>query len=136
MILARLALEREEDAFVEICRKALGELYPRLTFSPERTRGVFRCYIEEASPVIWVCEHNRVIVGFCMAEWGDHAFADGLLAEQRLIYVSPDHRGTRAAAKLLSAFNQWADQLGAVEKRFASFSDRQHRGRSDVISVF
>lgn len=129
MISVRLALESDEDAFAALARAATAESLPHLTFHEERCRDVFRTYIDEANPVVWMALSGREPIGLLLAEWGPHGFADGLLAEQRLMYVSPENRGSRATAELISAFKAWAHQLGASEIRLGSLADREARVR-------
>lgn len=111
-MLSRLAIEADEAPIAAMMPAAVAESFPYLTFSPERWRETFRSYLENADLVFFVVEERREVLGFSVVSWGPNAFSDSLFAEQRLIYVKPDKRGTRAAAELVTAFTQWADRLG------------------------
>jgi GNAT superfamily N-acetyltransferase len=115
-MLARLALETDIEAIVELAAGATAESFPHLEFSAERCRGTLQRYLDTANPV-FVVEEGRSIVGFSLAEWGQHGFSTSTLAEQRVIYVKPENRGTRAAAELVSIFSAWAERMGAKEIR-------------------
>ncbi len=49
------------------------------------------------------------IAGFIAGHTLDYFFCDALLAQDRCFYVRPQHRGSSAAIKLLSAFRRWAE---------------------------
>lgn len=114
-MLARLVLETDIDAIVEMAAAATAESFPHLEFSEERCRSTIQRYLDTASPTMFAVEHERELVGFSLAEWGQHGFSTSILAEQRVIYVKPENRGTRAAVELVSIFSTWAERVGAKE---------------------
>jgi GNAT superfamily N-acetyltransferase len=114
---ARLVLERDVDTIVEMAAAATAESFPHLEFSEERCRGTIQSYFETSDPTMFAVEDNGELVGFSLACWGPHGFSTSILAEQRVIYVKPENRGTRAAAELVSIYSQWAEQVGAKEIR-------------------
>lgn len=114
-MLTRLALENEEDKVVELARAHYAELQPEAEFDEERARRTFELYLCAAHPTIFVVEHKREIVGFLIATIHDYAAKDGHFTRQEVIYVRPDKRGTRAAAKLIEHFYSWSDTIGASE---------------------
>lgn len=112
---ARLALETDEDAYVELGRMAVELSVRHVEFREEKVRALFHRYLERASPTITVVEHQREVIAFLNATVSDYDFADGIYTTQEVLFVRPDRRGTRAAALLLSEFTRWSDQLGALE---------------------
>ena len=115
-MLVRLALETDEDVCVELARLQTEETLPHIPFHEPTARRTFARYLATASPTIFVCEDDdRRIVGFLIAYINDYAFSTGHFVNQEVIYVRPEKRGTRAAARLIRAFNEWADRLNPRE---------------------
>lgn len=114
-MLVRLALESEEDEYVELTRLAVAESVRHVGFNPDKVRETFRRYMRNAHPTIFVAEHRRELVGFLNATMSEYTFADGLYTTQEVIFVRPDQRGTRAAVLLVGEFVRWSDMLGALE---------------------
>lgn len=111
----RLALDDEEDEYVELARQAVAESARHVPFSADRVRETFRSYLADAHPTIFVVEHERRLIGFLNATISTYTFADGHYTTQEVLFVTPEKRGTRAAALLLREFVQWSDRLGALE---------------------
>jgi GNAT superfamily N-acetyltransferase len=114
-VFVRLALETDEDAYVELGRMAVDLSARHIGFKEEKVRALFHRYLDRASPTITVVEDRGEIIGFLNATISDYEFADGIYTTQEILFVRPDRRGTRAAALLLSEFTRWSDQLGALE---------------------
>lgn len=114
-MIARLALDREEDVFVELSRMAVEESASHVGFNPDRVRETFQKYLKTANPTIFVVEHEWEVFGFLLATMNGYRFADGFYTTQEVMYVRPDKRGTRAAVLLLKQFTRWSDMLGAIE---------------------
>jgi GNAT superfamily N-acetyltransferase len=114
-MLVRLALETDVDAVVEMARSNMEATRPTLTFDEARCRATFRQYLETASPTIFVVEHRREVVGFLLAEILAYRAATGIFTTQEVLFVRPEHRGTRAAVLLMKHFVAWSDRLGAAE---------------------
>lgn len=112
---ARLALPEDEDAVVNLARMQVEETLPHLVFDEGITRNTFRDSIQYADPTIFVVEDKREVVGYLMGLLNGYAFTDGVYVVQEVLYVRPDKRGTRAAAKLVEAFVQWGERLDAKE---------------------
>lgn len=115
-MLVRLALETDEDACVDLARMQTVETLPHIPFDEPTARRTFDSYLKSASPTILVCEANdRKIAGFLVAYMTPYAFATGHFCNQEVIYVRPEYRGTRAAARLIRSFNEWADRTNPRE---------------------
>lgn len=117
MIYARLALEQDEDACVELARLHYAEMLAQYgrPFSEEKTRRTFKNYLKTAAPTVIVAVQGQDVIGLLAATIHDFASTDGHFVTQEIVFVRPDKRGTRASAELVRFYNQWADQLGAIE---------------------
>jgi GNAT superfamily N-acetyltransferase len=111
----RLALEKDREAIRENARNHVREVAPRLIWSDDRADETFNAYLSGANPTVFVIEDNREIVGHLVALMIDNAYATGFFIVLDAIYVKPAKRGTRAAAKLMHVFNEWADRLWPTE---------------------
>lgn len=111
----RLALDHEEDEFVELARLCTAESYPHQIFSEERARETFQRYLKTAHPTFFVVDDRGKMAGVLQATISAYDFSDGIFTTLCGTFVHPDKRGTRAAALLLSEFNRWSDRLGAIE---------------------
>lgn len=113
---ARLAVETDLPAYVDLARQAVAEsVRGRVGFSHAKVCETFKAYLKNATPTIFVVEQNRELIGFLNATINGYSFADGLFTTQEVIFVRPDKRGTRAAVYLTQHFIAWSDQLGALE---------------------
>lgn len=111
----RLAIESDEDVFVELSRAAVLESASHVGFSDDRVRATFHKYLDTANPTIFVVEERRDVLGFLMATMSGYRFADGFYTTQEVMFVRPDKRGSRAAVLLVKQFVAWSDKLGALE---------------------
>lgn len=117
---ARLALETEADDVVEMGRLNCEETLPGEVFDPDHAYSRFYQYIDTASPTIWVVDHFRKPIGFLMADFGCFDHKPGFFTTQRVLFVRPEHRGTRAAVLLMKELVAWSKMLGASEIRGGS----------------
>ena len=111
----RLALESDIDAFLAMAVANVRETLPGEPVDEDVLRETFWSYIRTASPTIFVVDDRRAIVGMLMADIARYDYRDGFYAYQRVLYVSPEKRGTRAAVLLVKTLMDWAARLGAVE---------------------
>lgn len=113
-MLVRLAMEYDFEAIAEMA-KINAETRPNLTFNENILYDTLYSYIDKASPTIWVCEDKRKVIGFFVADiYGYRAF-DGHYTTQEVIFVRPEHRGSRAAVLMMKHFIAWSVQIGAKE---------------------
>lgn len=68
-----------------------------------RQMNVFIAYVDD--------EPIGFLVGVATPAW----HRQGIVAEQKLCYVSPDRRGSTAAIRLFKAFERWARERGATQ---------------------
>lgn len=111
----RLALRGEEDAFVEMGKANVAETLPGQPCEESRLRKTFQDYLKTAQPTIFVVDDYRTPVGLLLADIGEYEYRAGLFAIQRVLYVKPEKRGTRAAVLLTKELIRWANSIGAVE---------------------
>lgn len=115
-MLVRLALEHEAELIVEMAAINAAQTKPEHVFNPDRVREVFASYIAGADPTIWVVEdRNRAVVGFLSAGICAYDFTDGIFTTQKVLFVRPESRGSRAAAVLMRHLIEWSKRLGAKE---------------------
>lgn len=115
-MLVRLALESDEQAVVDMARANIAETRPDLRFNEAACRDTFRSYLATAEPTIFVVEaRGRRVVGMLVGSIVEHRAAYGLFTVQEVMFVQPEHRGTRAAAELMRNFVTWSQRLGATE---------------------
>ena len=111
----RLALEKEADAVVEMTRAAMAEARPWLAFDEAKARESFERYLDTAEPTIFVAEQAGQLVGFASASIMEYRAAGGLFVVHEVLFVRPEHRGSRAAALLVHHLLAWSRSLGATE---------------------
>ena len=111
----RLALEHEEDIFVQMGIANLEETMPGEPYSIEKLRAMFQGYLGRADPTIFFVEHRREVIGFMVSYICEFDYRDGHYTTQRVIYVSPENRGTRAAVLLVKELVRWSKSIGAAK---------------------
>lgn len=111
----RLAIEADEENLAKMTRAAMAEARPWLTYDEAKARATFRRYLDTADPTIFVAEDASGLVGFMTASLNEFRMASGLFVLHEVIWVRPEKRGTRAAARLMAALVAWSETLGAVE---------------------
>ena len=112
---ARLALDDEEDIFVRMVVAGLRETMPDEPYDEEVIRGRFQRYLKTANPTIFFAEHKRKVVGLVLSYMADFDYRSGFCVTQRLLYVSPENRGTRAAVVLMKELIRWGRSIGAAK---------------------
>jgi GNAT superfamily N-acetyltransferase len=111
----RLAEARDRDAIFGLGRRYGAELKGSgFRFEEARAGEVFKEYLETAHPTIFVVEDKSGVVGFLVATIQPFLFMAGLWTHTDVIFVTPEKRGTRAAAELLAEFDRWSTDIGAV----------------------
>lgn len=114
-MLVRLALESDFDRLVELGRMNAEETKSEHVFSERRAREVLAEYLKTANPTFFVVEDRRRVIGFLMAGMYLYDHRDGFYTTQRVLFVSPENRGTRAAVLLMKELVRWSKRLGAAE---------------------
>ena len=109
----RLAMPEDEDAIVEMARENMTSTCPEMTFDEYKCRATIHRYLDTASPTFWVVEHKREAIAFLEGDMYEYEAAEGFFTVQKVLYVAPAHRGTRAALLLMKNFVAWSQRLGA-----------------------
>ena len=86
---------------IQISRKKLAMVLERVHASPH-------------IGALLVTEENGTITGMMWGYLEEFFFSEDRYATDILLYVTPEKRGTRAAWKLVKAFEGWAAEGGAV----------------------
>lgn len=113
-MLVRLATVFDLNTFVDMAVANLEETMPGEPYSREKLADTFWKAIATAQPTIWFVERGGRLAGFMMAYMFAFDYRDGLYTTQRVIYVSPEHRGTRASVLLAKELIRWSESIGAV----------------------
>lgn len=111
----RLALESDMADVLDMARENIAETRPDMAFNEFKAGETFHRYLDSANPTIWVVEDRRHVVAFLLVGMYDYDAADGFYTSQRVLFVRPDHRGSRAALLLMKHFIAWSQRLGAKE---------------------
>lgn len=111
----RLAMDYDEAAFLQMAVANLEETMPGEPFDVGKLSTLFHESVTKAQPTIFVVEHQRKVIGFLMSYIFGFDYRDGHYTTQRVIYVSPEHRGTRAAVLLVNELVRWSISIGAVK---------------------
>jgi GNAT superfamily N-acetyltransferase len=111
----RLATEADIDDLAELTRAAMAEVRPWLTYDDYKARETFYRYLDTADPTIFVAEDADGIAGLVTASINEYRMSAGLFVLHEVIFVRPEKRGTRAAARLMKHLLEWGQTLGAVE---------------------
>lgn len=110
----RLALERDTAEIIAMGRANTEETCPEDEFSVTRAESVVRSYFDRADPTIFICDDRARVAGFLVAKMCLFDHRDGLYTTQRVLYVKPEYRGSRAATLLMKELVRWSVSLGAV----------------------
>ena len=70
--------------------------------------ATYRRYLEAANPTFFVVEHKGRLVAMLTTYINDYDHRTGHFASQRLFFVLPEYRGSRAASLLMRHFIEWA----------------------------
>jgi len=112
----RLAMPEDIDIVVDMVRRQVEDTGVDTEFDPDVVREQFASYLSSAEPTIFVvADDSDKVLGFVMATINGYEYRRGLRIFQRVTYVSPENRGTRAAVLLTKHLISWAKSLNAVE---------------------
>lgn len=112
----RLALPEDRNAVVDLSERYCAELPPEIPIRFEATavNETFDRYLNTANPTVFVAEDKSDVVGMLVCSIHGFLSMAGLWTHTDVIFVTPEKRGTRAAAELLSEFDIWSERIGAV----------------------
>ncbi|SEG64999.1 GNAT family N-acetyltransferase [Bosea lathyri] len=111
----RLALREDEDAVIEMATANARETMPGEPIDADVMHERFQEYLDTSFPTAFVVQDNGRLVGLLVADTGSYDHRTGFFVLQKVLYVSPDKRGTRAAVLLANELISYATRMGAVE---------------------
>lgn len=132
----RLAEERDFQTILEMGRHNAETTKPGEPYEDDRVRGTFDSFLETADPTFFVEERDGVVRGFLIAGWGDYEYRSGFYTVQRVLYVAPEHRGTRAAVSLMKHLIEWSRNMNAVEVMGGNDNGFQSDRTADFLGHF
>lgn len=98
----------------------LGELlhkesprWSRLSFNRAKAAHFIAHLILEANGVVFVAEHNDVVVGGIAGMSSPHWSSDDVLAQEVSFFMAPEARGSMVAVRLIGALRAWGEIRGA-----------------------
>jgi GNAT superfamily N-acetyltransferase len=109
--------EQDIEPMIEMGASMHAEsAFAALDYSWSKCRELGHRYIQNPDVNFGaVAEADGKTVGMLMGYVTDYYFGNDKIACDILWYIDPDHRGSRAAIKLLRAFQRWAKEQGASE---------------------
>lgn len=111
----RFAQERDFEDILAMGRHNCGQTMPGSPYEPERVAATFQSYLETGNPSFFVVEKDEKNIGFLLVGFGDYDYRSGFFTIQKVLYVTPENRGTRAAVLLMRHLVNWSRELGAAE---------------------
>lgn len=114
----RSADKSDLDDLVEMGRAMHAESnYAPLAFSELVYRRFLEAVLEHEQCCILIAERNQGVVGVYIGVVNNAFFSMDKIAQDVLLYVTPEHRGGMAAMWLIKAFEAWAMEQGAIQIR-------------------
>jgi L-amino acid N-acyltransferase YncA len=115
-MLVRLATHDDVETLVAMGAADAAETMPPGAYDEDIWRDTIERSLSEAQPTFFVAERaDGAIAGFVEAFLFAYEYRAGLYVGQRVLYVSPENRGSRAAASLVKHLIAWSRRAGAVE---------------------
>lgn len=118
MIETRLIMPRDADAVLNMAEVHAAESRPGFTFCADRATRVISKSLRTGDPTIFVAEKAGEIIGYLGCRIQAYMFSSGHFTVQEVFYVCPEHRGSRAAVKLIKRYLEWGRLVGAREMYF------------------
>lgn len=108
----REATHNDLDIVVKLGLSFFNEAKTELTpkFSEEKAIAVICNMIDNGDCILYVAEHDGVIVGMIGAMISEHWFSEEIIAQELFWYVLPEHRGF--GIELLDMLEIKAKELG------------------------
>jgi GNAT superfamily N-acetyltransferase len=122
LIVEELSLSRLEE-FLEIVAKMVTEA--EFSYAKIEKHKILHLYKNNDVMVILAIDDDK-IVGFIAAMVHEYFFSNRKRVSDLGFYVLPEHRGSRAAIKLVKSLETWAKQTGA---------DDLHLGQTTAVEI-
>lgn len=89
--------------------------YSFLSYHPVKVANLLKFSIENENYFAMVAENDRTIVGVMLGHVTPYYFSDDLIAQDLVVFVKKEHRGSFAGVSLINKFCDWADSKGCKE---------------------
>lgn len=89
--------------------------YRRLSWNEGKVEALFRKILLSPNGIFLVSENKTGLTGFLFGSVAEYYFSDDKYAFEFVLYVKPEHRGSRGAIELTKAYIEQATSLGARE---------------------
>lgn len=111
----RLALETDREDIVRMAGLNVRETLPAEAhlFDPDKVRWTFDQYLSKTASTFFVVEQKRQVIAFLQACMYGYDYRAGLYTVQKVLFVTPENRGTRAAVLLMKELIRWSHLIGA-----------------------
>ena len=108
---------QDVDQLMRMCERMHQEsVYSFLPFDSQKVRETIDSYLEQPGVYgSFVAEVDRELVGMVGGFVTDYFFSHEKMASDSVLFVEKPYRGTRAAVRLIQAFERWAIASGARE---------------------
>ncbi len=84
-------------------------------FSLSKSIGMLRSMEENQACLMLIAEDDGKPVGMLLGYMSEHTFCDGLTANELVVYVTPEARGSSAATRLIRRLEEWGKARGVSE---------------------
>jgi len=86
-----------------------------IRFDADKLARVIAATMANPAGFVQVIERDGEVVGGMVAMATPHYFSPDMVACDLALFVSPEHRGGMAAARLLTSYRNWGKSLGAAK---------------------
>jgi GNAT superfamily N-acetyltransferase len=112
----RRAVSADIPTLVSLGRAMVAEspTHSRFGYSEGKVTHALICMLAQPlTALVIVSEVDGVIDGLAICEISSHWFSDDLVAQEMVVYVAPEKRGSLRAARLVAGLDSWAQAMGA-----------------------
>jgi len=114
----RLANVRDIEKMLPMCSAMHAESRYRIYhYSQEKMKTLIERMTTDDDSIVLVTERNGETIGMFLATIGTHFFGDDRYSSDGLLYVVPEHRGTKAAKNMVTYYVLWAKSKGVSDIR-------------------
>ena len=99
------------EDILKLCMKAFKEGSETGTPSADKMRAYIEPHVRNEHQLSLVVIAGGRVKGVVLGEVSEHAFVDGLVASDTVIYISPSLRGTNACKELVEYFAAWCTRI-------------------------
>lgn len=89
--------------------------FSRFTFSYEKTAQTLHNLVDNPDGCIFIAVKDGAVVGMLVGLALAHLISEDRLASDLGFYVTPLHRGSTIGARLIKAFETWAEGRNVIE---------------------